>query len=162
VVIDHGVCAHFYHAKENGKKEQRYLETEGGDLGSCSVCWKLKKSPASDRPEAQTFVDEYQLRFETAPERLTYYLIELERVYYKWLYFDPSERRTRYNHDQPDQGRDASRQRAHEAHQRGRARSERSDFHRGDFHRSRPARAPPTDGYVPDLEGDDFPALGAS
>lgn len=92
-MVTHERCSHFYFAKEGGKKEQRMTESNGGDPGYCSVCWKLKKTPDEYREKAANLIDEYLHRFETCPDKWSHYLVDLEKVFYRWLYYEPDRRR---------------------------------------------------------------------
>lgn len=85
----HSKCGHFYYVKENSRKEKEIKEkniTE--DIGNCSVCWKLHKTPDYLKDKAYDMVESYCKSFYTYPEKLTYSLIDLEIVFYKWLYFE--------------------------------------------------------------------------
>ncbi len=100
-MASHENCLHFYFAKNGGKKEARLIETSGEEPGYCSVCWKLKKTPPELRDKALALVDEYQHRFQEKPDRWTHYQCELEKNFYRWLYFEPNRRRrTRETHQQ--------------------------------------------------------------
>ena len=99
-MASHERCLHFYFAKEGGKKETRMIETDGADPGYCSVCWKLKKTPPELREKALELLEEYQLRFGSCPERWTHYQVELEKTFYRWLYYEPDRRKKRNNEDQ--------------------------------------------------------------
>ena len=92
-MASHENCLHFYFAKNGGKKESRLIETAGEEPGYCSVCWKLKKTPPELRDKALALVDEYQHRFQEKPDRWTHYQCELEKNFYRWLYFEPNRRR---------------------------------------------------------------------
>ena len=86
-------CGQCYFAKANGKKEERINSGEEGDIGSCSVCWKLKKMPSDGtevnfRRLSEELVDAYLCCFAKKPERWTHYMVYLEQVYYKWLYLN--------------------------------------------------------------------------
>ena len=94
-MASHDRCLHFYFAKEGGKKESRMIETNGADPGYCSVCWKIKKTPPELRQKALALLDEYQHRFGERPERWTHYQVELERTFYRWLYYEPDRRKKR-------------------------------------------------------------------
>jgi hypothetical protein len=83
----HTKCKHFYVVKENGKKEKEIKENNG-DIGNCSVCWKLSKTHNKLKDKAYDLVDIYTLEFYNEPERTTYYLNDIENVFYKWLYLE--------------------------------------------------------------------------
>ncbi len=86
-------CGHIYFAKENGKKEEK-IKNGDSDIGQCSVCWKLKKTPAHLRERAQELVDEYLYHFSEKPGKWTHYLVHVEQQYYKWLYLNFPECQT--------------------------------------------------------------------
>lgn len=93
VMVSHEQCGHFYFAKEGGKKEQRIVDSDGKECGSCSVCWQLKKTPVEFRERALELVDEYQLNFESKPTKWNLGLIDLERSFYRWVYYDDTRRK---------------------------------------------------------------------
>lgn len=85
----HTKCGHFYLVKENSRKEKEIKEKNSSeDIGNCSVCWKLHKTSDYLKDKAYDMVDAYCRRFYEEPEKLTYDLLDLETVFYKWLYFE--------------------------------------------------------------------------
>ncbi len=110
----HKSCGHFYFVKKNSRKEKEIVENRardnshtgsetGGashpdpdhdhdhdhtDVGNCSVCWRLHKTQRSLFNSAQDLVDAYQQKFsfDEEPKILTYYNVDIEHVFYKWLY----------------------------------------------------------------------------
>lgn len=87
VFAKHEYCGHAYSVKENGVKYKEMKNAETSDVGKCSVCWKLRQTPRQLKTDALDFVDLYLENFD-AMETLdyTYYTLELERVFYTWLY----------------------------------------------------------------------------
>lgn len=83
---DHQKCGHFYLVKENGRKEKEILETGTGDVGNCSVCWKLSKTPKNLKDRAEYLVIDYMDVFCKEHPRLDYEQVDLESVFYQWLY----------------------------------------------------------------------------
>lgn len=92
-MASHQRCLHFYFAKDGGKKEAQLIESGGDQPGYCSVCWKLKKTTPELREKAADLIDEYQHRFGEKPEKWTHYMVELEKTFYRWLYFEPDRKR---------------------------------------------------------------------
>jgi hypothetical protein len=89
VVAQHPTCNHFYLTKKNSKKERDILETNNKDQGNCSVCWRLNKTRFKQLDSARQLVCYYCNRFN--PENsgfLTYDKLDLESVFYNWLYED--------------------------------------------------------------------------
>lgn len=82
----HEKCGHFYLVKENGRKEKDILENGSSDTGYCSVCWKISKTPRHLKSKSKDLVEAYSRVFFEEPRYLTYYLVDLETIYYKWLY----------------------------------------------------------------------------
>jgi hypothetical protein len=80
----HQKCNHNYFVKQNGKKEKEMKES--GNVGNCSVCWKLSKTPNSIKHKAYELISIYCREFGKEPEIITYNLFDLENVYYRWLY----------------------------------------------------------------------------
>lgn len=89
-MIAHQDCGHFYYAKINGRKEKEAKESNTCDVGNCSVCWKLNRTPRRLRKNAIDLVNDYCHYFAT-DVNYTYNLVSLEADYYTWLYneFNP-------------------------------------------------------------------------
>lgn len=85
-MIKHPDTGYFYYAKKGGRKERESKEHNSENIGNCSVTWKLSRTPNSLKHIAQNMVDEYCESFKDTPKRLTYYLVDLECVFYTWLY----------------------------------------------------------------------------
>lgn len=83
---EHQKCGHFYMVKENGRKEKEILEKSTNDVGNCSVCWKMNKTPKNLKDQARYLVDDYTKVFFREPEKLDYEQTDLENVFYQWLY----------------------------------------------------------------------------
>jgi hypothetical protein len=83
----HNKCRHVYITKENSKKEKE-IKDNSPDIGNCSVCWKVSKTHNSIRHKAYDLVKAYNSEFSSEPEHLTYNLIDLENIYYRWLYLE--------------------------------------------------------------------------
>ena len=85
----HSKCCHFYYVKENSRKEKEILETNRSEnIGNCSVCWKINKSKPYLRNKAECLVESYCETFYKEPEKYTYDLLDLETIFYKWLYYE--------------------------------------------------------------------------
>ena len=82
----HTKCNHYYLVKENGKKEKDIKET--GNMGNCSVCWKLSKMPNDLRYKADDLIKAYTNDFQEEPIKYNYNLYDLENVFYRWLYLE--------------------------------------------------------------------------
>lgn len=91
VLIEHPECGHFYYAKSNGKKEKEAIETNNNNVGNCSVCWKLTRTPKRLKDKAYNLVNEYCSVMYRKPNFYTHTLYELEKDFYTWLYteFNP-------------------------------------------------------------------------
>lgn len=86
VVAEHK-CGHCYKVKEGGLKEKNILEQNNNDQGGCSVCWKYSKLPNELYFRAMDLVTEFNNKFVNAePIKLTYNTLDIETVYYTWLY----------------------------------------------------------------------------
>jgi hypothetical protein len=83
----HDKCGHFYVVKENGKKEKE-LKENPDNVGNCSVCWKLSKTPTELKYSANDMVANYVKCFYYEPSRYTYDLNDLEYIFYQWLYVE--------------------------------------------------------------------------
>jgi len=82
----HTRCNHFYLVKQNGRKEKEINEQNSLDVGSCSVCWKLSKTPKHFCRDAQQLVEAYSQIFYQEPKYLSFDKVDVETVFYKWLY----------------------------------------------------------------------------
>jgi hypothetical protein len=82
----HAKCRHFYYVKQNGRKEKDILEKNNHDVGNCSVCWKINKSEKDQKHRAINMVDCYSNTFFEEPKFISYRLIDLETLFYSWLY----------------------------------------------------------------------------
>lgn len=86
VRAEHNKCNHFYLVKENGRKEKEIKENGTNDTGYCSVCWKIGKTPRYLKSKGQELISLYSNTFYKEPEFLTYDKVDLETVFYRWLY----------------------------------------------------------------------------
>jgi len=85
----HTRCQHFYLARVNGRKEKEILEAgTGTDIGNCSVCWKVLRTPQNLKEAAYDLIQSYCETFLEEPEVLTHSNVELEYAFYKWLYLE--------------------------------------------------------------------------
>ena len=82
----HKKCKHFYLVKTGGRKEKDILENKTNL--NCSVCWKLNKAPEHLKELAYNMTDEFTNQFSQQPTVLTYDLVDLETIYYKFIYRD--------------------------------------------------------------------------
>lgn len=94
---NHRRCGHFYLVKENGRKEKEMREQGSNDIGNCSVCWKLNKTDRHLKLRARNLVQTYTDAFYNEPKYLTYDNLDLETVFYKWLYENNEQDHRRYN-----------------------------------------------------------------
>lgn len=85
-IVCHDKCGHIYLTKQNGRKEKEMLESGQVDVGKCSVCWKISKTSPYLRDKARNLALDYRNTFSNTPEFLSYGKLDLETVYYKWLY----------------------------------------------------------------------------
>lgn len=86
VRAEHDKCQHFYYVKENGRKEKEIKEKNCNDIGNCSVCWKMTKTPKHLRSRGNNMVTAYCDTFYNTPKFLNYDKVDLETIFYKWLY----------------------------------------------------------------------------
>ena len=93
MVAHHKKCDHFYCVKKNSKKEKEMIENNGmNGVSNCSVCWKIYNSPAHLRVKARNMVDTYCSTFYNEPKVITYDTLDLETIFYKWLYLEKVEK----------------------------------------------------------------------
>ena len=86
-LVIHRVCGHTYFATIGGRKEQEVKTTGNSDAGNCSVCWKIRHMPTSDLGDRAYYIASvYADELPYMQERLEYRTVELERIFYAWLY----------------------------------------------------------------------------
>jgi hypothetical protein len=91
ISASHRRCQHFYLVKINGRKEKEIIAQDNMDSGNCSVCWKLNKTPHDLKEDAYSMVECYKNKFESEPELLSHGSVDIENVFYKWLYLEFNE-----------------------------------------------------------------------
>jgi hypothetical protein len=82
-----------YYAKKYGKKEKQCLENKQNNIefpytniSGCSVEWQLRQTPDEYEHIAKDIVESY-MDFElNTPKKITYFNIEIFRMFYTWLY----------------------------------------------------------------------------
>jgi hypothetical protein len=82
----HSKCGHIYITKTNGKKEKEMIQQNSCDVGKCSVCWKISKTPNILRDKAKNLAQDYYNTFNNNINFFSYQKVDLENAYYKWLY----------------------------------------------------------------------------
>lgn len=82
-----------YYAKKYGKKEKQCIENQQNGLeysneniGGCSVEWQLRKTPDEYYNVAQDIIEAYMDYEHNPPEKLSYFNVEIFRMFYSWLY----------------------------------------------------------------------------
>jgi hypothetical protein len=88
VTASHKKCRHWYRVRANGRKEKMINEESNPDSGHCSVCWRIKSTPSKLRANANEISREYKAHWLSNPENPSHYQVELEKVFYRWLYED--------------------------------------------------------------------------
>ena len=92
-LVTHTMCNHSYLVREISRKEKELKEKNSNeDIGNCSVCWKLRNTPYELKSTAGSLVNTFcnsVFAKEADPDtRLSFDLLDLESVYYHWLYVD--------------------------------------------------------------------------
>ena len=83
----HSYCKHFYRVKKNGRKEKEIIDKKSNNVGNCSVCWKLSRTNRHLLITARDVVSAYNEEYwKEEKNYLTYSNLDLERVFYTWLY----------------------------------------------------------------------------
>jgi hypothetical protein len=86
IMAKHSKCGHIYITKQNGRKEKEMIQQNSSDVGKCSVCWKISKTPSKLRDKANNLSQDYYNTFNNNINYISYQKVDLETVYYKWLY----------------------------------------------------------------------------
>lgn len=85
----HSRCNHSYYVRKGGRKEKTIRENNNSqDIGNCSICWKISKTPIDTRDKAEGLIYAYMELPVDSEKRLNHYDVELERIFYIWLYED--------------------------------------------------------------------------
>lgn len=95
VMAQHKDCGHFYLTKKNSRKEKEILSNNHSDQGNCSVCWRMSKTSYAQSDNASKLVCEYCNTFDPKFEKsnlLSYNDIDVETVFYSWLYEELNDR----------------------------------------------------------------------
>ncbi len=82
--IDHPECGHAYYIKKNGVRYKKIVEEESGDVGNCSMCWKISKTPRQLREKMSEFIDLYEKDLDST--RKSYFSYLVKKIFYTWLY----------------------------------------------------------------------------
>lgn len=82
-----------YYAKKYGKKEKQCIENQQNgieypneNISGCSVEWQLRKTPDEYYNVAQDIIEAYMDYEHNPPEKLSYFNVEIFRMFYSWLY----------------------------------------------------------------------------
>jgi hypothetical protein len=99
--IYHTKCYHFYNVKKNSRKEKEIKErNKNENIGNCSVCWKLSKTPKHLKDIAFNMVNVYCDKLYNEPENYSYNFLDIENVFYKWLYLENYNKEKNENLDE--------------------------------------------------------------
>ena len=82
----HQRCGHIYLTKNNGRKEKEMNQQNSNDVGKCSVCWKINKTPKNLQDKAKNLSQEYSNIFRHNPTYISHSNVDVESSYYNWLY----------------------------------------------------------------------------
>jgi hypothetical protein len=86
----HNHCGHVYRVKKNSRKENDIV-SNAKNIGNCSVCWKLNKTPVQLQMAAREMINTFFdvcLDEEGHEKSLTYDFVDIGTVFYIWLYCD--------------------------------------------------------------------------
>ncbi len=91
--VCHTKCGHSYYVKTGGRKERLIKESNNArDIGNCSICWKMGRTPPDLRSYANdiinAYLDDKEYEMNSKENRLVHRSIELERVFFTWLYIE--------------------------------------------------------------------------
>ena len=95
----------FYLVKKFGKKEKEILENKkekkedyNVDIGSCSIQWKLRKTPRHLKQYAIDLIDEFLYQYDPIRrDRKSYFKVRLFKVFFIWLYYENYDMENNYN-----------------------------------------------------------------
>lgn len=87
--VYHRKCNHFYNVKINSRKEKKIklcFTEENVDIGNCSICWKLYRTPFHVKHIAMNLVESYINELYDESSTITYEKNYIEKSFYTWLY----------------------------------------------------------------------------
>ena len=103
IKTSHSKCKHFYFVKKNSRKEKEIKEKDKTiDIGNCSICWKINKTPRNLQDRAYDLSDSYCRMFYDDNYKYNYDLLDLETIFYKWLYCDDKDVSYNKNYNKDD------------------------------------------------------------
>lgn len=90
--VMHQDCGHCYRVKKNGIRFKNMLEyfennpetTELPDVGNCSMCWKINKTPNKLRYAMNDFIKLHDDSMRD--ERKSFFSYQVKNIFYTWLY----------------------------------------------------------------------------
>jgi len=85
ICAEHKECEHFYKVKDNGRKEKEMKEKDNLDVGNCSVCWKISRTPRHLKENAKRLIYSFSTN---KSDYLSFISVSTEISYYKWLYLE--------------------------------------------------------------------------
>ena len=80
IMAKHSKCGHIYITKQNGRKEKEMIQQNSSDVGKCSVCWKISKTPSKLRDKANNLSQDYYNTFNNNINYISYQVITYEKI----------------------------------------------------------------------------------
>ena len=84
---------YIYYTKKYGKKEKQCLENQKNgieypnrNISGCSIEWQLRQTPEEYYHIAEDIIDAYMDYEHNPPEKISYFNVEIFRMFYSWLY----------------------------------------------------------------------------
>lgn len=85
VFVKHEDCGHYYRVKKNGVRYKQLLSDPTNiDVGNCSVCWKITKTPRKLSYLVDDFVSLHNDGINS--DRKSLYTFQINKIFYTWLY----------------------------------------------------------------------------
>ena len=68
------------------RKSANGVEHPNENISGCSVEWQLRKTPGEYLHIAEDIIEAYMDYEHNPPEKLSYFNVEIFRMFYSWLY----------------------------------------------------------------------------
>jgi hypothetical protein len=89
MAVTHPKCGHSYRIKNGVRYKKLKEQHQDDDVGNCSVCWKISKTPKELQNLVKDFVELHS--DDLTSSRHTYFSYTVKNIFYTWLYVEMFE-----------------------------------------------------------------------